>query len=489
MRCRRKFHRKGDPSARQEAENSMVFSSAEFLFLYFPIALLIYFICPRKVRNIWLLVISLVFYGWGEAKLVFLMVFTIIIDYIFGYLVDRYRENKKRSKLFLILAVVVNLTILGFFKYYDFICGTLNHIPGVNLPLLGLPLPIGISFYTFQALSYVIDVYRDDAKVQKNIASFGTYVTLFPQLIAGPIVRYKDIDRQLRDRTERVSLFASGVRTFVCGLGKKMILANVVGQIWETYRAVPLDQRTVVGSWIGIIAFSFQLYFDFSAYSDMAIGIGKMFGFTFLENFNYPYIAASITEFWRRWHISLSTWFRDNVYFPLGGSRKGKFKTYRNLLIVWLLTGIWHGASWNFVLWGVYYGVILMLEKGFLLKALEKVPSAVRHFYTLFLVLFGWLLFAFDDMGAGFVYLGNMFGAGSSAFVSQADIYCLIRNLLFFIILGIASTPLPKKLFYRLYFASKRFRYAVPVGTLLLLTVSTALVVNSGFNPFLYFRF
>lgn len=472
----------------------MVFSSLEFLFLYLPIALIPYFLFPVKWRNAWLFAVSLLFYGWGEPVYILLMVFTILVDYIAGYLVGKYENNRKKAKTVLIVSIVINLSILGFFKYFDFICQSiLNLIPGVNIPTLGLSLPIGISFYTFQALSYVIDVYRHDAPAQKKIVSFGTYVTLFPQLIAGPIVRYKDVNDQLNERHESVALFASGVRTFIAGLCKKIVFANVVGELWVYFRDIPDGQRSVVAAWVGIICYSFQLYFDFSAYSDMAIGLGKMMGFRFLENFNYPYISQSITEFWRRWHMSLSTWFRDNVYFPLGGSRCGKFKTYRNLLITWLATGIWHGAYWNYILWGLFYGAILMMEKGFLLKLLNKLPRFFRHIYTLVLVIFGWLLFVFEDLGAGMVYLKNMFGVGSSGIINQSDIYTILRNLPFFIILCIACTPLPKKLFYKFYFSQDKkgvvARYATSICCCAILVLCTAYLVDSTFNPFLYFRF
>lgn len=472
----------------------MVFSTLEFLFLYLVVAMGVYYIVPRNWRNIWLLIISLVFYGWGEPIYIFLMVFTIIVDYVCGFFVDKFRDDKKKAKTALVISIILNLAILGFFKYFDFICGSiLNLIPGVNIPLLGLSLPIGISFYTFQAMSYVIDVYRGDARVQKKITSFGAYVTLYPQLIAGPIVRYKDVDDQLNERHESVELFSSGVRTFMAGLAKKLLLANVVGELWSTIRDVPTDERTVAAAWFGIICYSFQLYFDFSAYSDMAIGLGKMIGFRFLENFNYPYISTSITDFWRRWHMSLSTWFRDNVYFPLGGSRCSKWKMYRNLFIVWLLTGIWHGAYWNYILWGVYYGVILVCEKAFLLKWLEKIPKFFCHVYSLLIVLFGWLIFVFEDTAAGWTYLKNMFGVGGAGFANGGDVYTLLRNLLFVAILCLATTPLPKKIFYKLYLSegksSKVMRVLVPVGCAVLLVICTAYMVDSTFNPFLYFRF
>ena len=471
----------------------MVFSSLEFLLLYLTVTLLLYFIVPLKLRNIVLLVVSLIFYGWGEPVYMFLMMFTIVVDYIFGMLVEKslLKNDRKHAKMHMIIAIVINLAILGFFKYFNFFIENLRLIPGLQFmqPIEALSLPIGISFYTFQALSYVIDVYRMDTPAQKNIASFGAYVTLYPQLIAGPIVRYKDVDDQLNEREHSVALFAEGTRTFIAGLCKKIFLANMVGQLWESFKAVPSNELTVVGAWIGMICYSFQIYFDFSAYSDMAIGLGKMIGFRFLENFNYPYISKSITEFWRRWHMSLGTWFRDYVYIPLGGNRCSKWKQLRNIFVVWFLTGFWHGASWNYILWGLYYFALLMIEKLFLLKKLEKAPAFVQHLYTLFFVLFGWLLFVFEDLGAGMVYLGNMFGIGGGGFIGALDIYNLLRNLIFFVILVIAATPLPKKIYQKLtekYEAAKiAFAGVGIVGVLM----SLAYLVDSTFNPFLYFRF
>ncbi len=470
----------------------MVFSSLEFLLIYLTVTLLVYFTVPLKARNIVLLVMSLIFYGWGEPLYVFLMVFTIAADYIFGLLVERSLSggNKKRAKGWLIAAVVLNLAILGFFKYYDFFVTNLRLIPGLSgLPLLGLELPIGISFYTFQALSYVIDVYRLDAAAQKNITAFGAYVTLYPQLIAGPIVRYKDVDDQLTSRTHSIELFAEGTRTFIAGMCKKVLFANTAGQLFEYFRDIPADSRTIVGAWIGIICYSFQIYFDFSGYSDMAIGLGKMIGFRFMENFNYPYISKSITEFWRRWHISLGVWFRDYVYIPLGGNRCSKLINIRNIFAVWFLTGFWHGASWNYILWGLYYFVLLMAEKLFLLKLLEKAPAVISRIYTLFFVLFGWLLFVSEDLSTGVVYLGNMFGIGTAAFASGLDIYNLARNLVFFAVLIIASTPIPKKIYYRLYEKSAAFRITAAAGGIAATLVCLAYLVDSSYNPFLYFRF
>ncbi len=470
----------------------MVFSSLEFLLLFLTVTLLVYFIVPLKLRNIVLLVVSLIFYGWGEPVYVFLMIFTITIDYIFGLFVELSlkRGDKKRARLHLILSVVINLAILGFFKYYNFFVSNLRLIPGLDwLPLLNIGLPIGISFYTFQALSYVIDVYRRDTGAQHNIASFGAYVTLYPQLIAGPIVRYKDVDDQLTVREHSVPLFAEGCRTFIAGMGKKILLANTAGQLWEYFRAIPTDERTVAAAWMGMLCYAFQIYFDFSGYSDMAIGLGKMIGFRFIENFNYPYISKSITEFWRRWHMSLSTWFRDYVYIPLGGNRCSKLKQLRNIFVVWFLTGFWHGASWNYILWGIYYFVLLMIEKTFLLDKLKKAPAFVSHIYTLFFILFGWLLFVFEDLSAGFVWLGNMFGVGTIQAVSAGDVYNLVRNLAFFVILAVAATPLPKKLYRKLTEKSNSARIVASAGGIVMLLVCMAYLVDSSFNPFLYFRF
>ena len=470
----------------------MVFSSLEFLLAFLTVTLLVYFVVPLKLRNIVLLIVSLIFYGWGEPVYVFLMIFTITVDYIFGLLVERAqkRDDPKRARLHLILSVVINLAILGFFKYYNFFVSNLRLIPGLDwLPLLDLELPIGISFYTFQALSYVIDVYRRDTGAQHNIASFGAYVTLYPQLIAGPIVRYKDVDDQLAVREHSVPLFAEGCRTFIAGMGKKILLANTAGQLWEYFRAIPTDERTVAAAWMGMLCYAFQIYFDFSGYSDMAIGLGKMIGFRFIENFNYPYISKSITEFWRRWHMSLSTWFRDYVYIPLGGNRCSKLKQLRNIFVVWFLTGFWHGASWNYILWGLYYFVLLMIEKTFLLDKLKKAPAFVSHIYTLFFILFGWLLFVFEDLSAGFVWLGNMFGVGTIQAVSSGDVYNLVRNLIFFVILAVAATPLPKKLYSKLTEKSNAARIVASAGGIVMLLVCMAYLVDSSFNPFLYFRF
>ncbi len=385
----------------------MLFSSNVFLFAFLPVVLLLYFICPRRLRNPVLLLWSLVFYGWGEPVYLFLMIATILLNYGFGLWIHKKQAAGEKAKLPLVLGVVANLVILGFFKYAGFFVQQLQAVvpflSGVKAPEISLP--IGISFYVFQSMSYVIDVYRNDAPVQKNPLTFGTYVTLFPQLIAGPIVRYKDVAEQMETRRENVHDFASGVQLFVLGLGKKVLLANPMGNLWNLLQA----EGGTLTAWVGILAYSLQIYFDFSGYSDMARGLGRMFGFEFLENFNYPYISASITEFWRRWHISLSTWFREYVYIPLGGNRKGLPRQILNLLIVWGLTGFWHGASWNFILWGLYYAVLLILEKLFLLKLLKKAPGIFGHLYTIFAVLLGWVLFYFENLFQPFWLLWRAF--------------------------------------------------------------------------------
>ncbi len=466
----------------------MVFSSLEFIFVFLASVLAVYYLVPPKARNIVLLLFSLVFYGWGEPVYVFLMIATITVDYICGYIIGRDLDSKpKRAKVTLIISIVINLALLGVFKYYDFFAGTLNSLLGRGVfPTLGLTLPIGISFYTFQALSYVIDVYRRDARVQKNIAAFGTYVTLFPQLIAGPIVRYADVDDQLRERTHSLTLFASGCRTFICGLAKKILLANAAGAMWNSLSAAA--EPDALGAWLAIVFYTFQIYFDFSGYSDMAIGLGKMFGFSFRENFYYPYVSESITEFWRRWHISLSTWFREYVYIPLGGNRKGVGRTYFNLFCVWLLTGLWHGASWNFVLWGLYYFALLVIEKTFLLRLLERAPKFLRHIYSMAAVIFGWLLFVIEDVSSIGAYLSRMFG-GTGVFATQITVYELVRNLMFLAILILASTPAPKKLWYKLYSKGTPWRIVQSVVCAIAFVLCIAYLVDSSYNPFLYFRF
>ncbi len=465
----------------------MVFSSLTFLLVFLPLVLLIYFAVPGGWKNAVLFLFSLLFYAWGEPVYVCLMIFSTVLDYTCGWLVDKYRGTNK-SKLGLMISVLTNLGLLFFFKYTDFFIGTINGIFHCELPLLNLPLPIGISFYTFQTMSYTIDVYRGDAKMQRNIISFGAYVSLFPQLIAGPIVRYQDIADQLNQRTHSFDKFGNGVKRFVTGLGKKVLLANNIGLLWDTISAS--SELTVVGAWLGIVAFGFQIYFDFSGYSDMAIGLGKMLGFEFLENFNYPYISKSITEFWRRWHMSLGTWFRDYVYIPLGGNRKGLPVQIRNIVIVWLLTGFWHGASWNFVLWGALYGVLLMAEKLFLLNWLKKAPAFLGHLYTLFFVLMGWVLFAFDDIGAGISYCGAMFGRNAE-FLNGQTVYQLLSYLPLLLVCILASTPLAKTAYQRISVRCGEglLTTADGLGVALVMALSVAYLISGSYNPFLYFRF
>ena len=459
------------------------------MFIYLPIVLAVYYICPLKWRNIWLFAVNLVFYGWGEPVYIVLMMFSITINYINGIFVDKYREkDHKKAKLVLIINIVINLALLMFFKYYDLFANTINDIAGsVLVSPLNIALPIGISFYTFQTMSYPIDLYRGDAKVQKNYINFGTYVALFPQLIAGPIVRYKDIDDQLSWREHSPDKFSSGVRRFTIGLAKKVLIANNIGLLWDNYSALPSSQLTVVGSWLGIIAFTFQIYFDFSGYSDMAIGLGRMLGFEFLENFNYPYISRTVTEFWRRWHISLSTWFRDYVYIPLGGNRKGKARQYLNIFIVWALTGLWHGANWTFMLWGIYYAVWLIIEKQWLGKILDRLPSFVGHIYTGLIFICGWVIFQLDSVQAVGAYFRSMFGFGDAGFASSTDLYYLGAYAVMLIVCCVASTPLLKDLFKKM--PVKAQSSLAPVLIVAGLCVSTAYLVDSTYNPFLYFRF
>lgn len=476
----------------------MVFSSILFLFRFLPIVILLYFILPRKFRNLVLLISSLIFYAWGEPRYVVLMMATILVDYITGIMLEGYinRGKAREAKITLIIAVILNLSGLCFFKYIGFITDNINNIPGVDLTVLKIALPIGISFYTFQSMSYIVDVYWGVCKAQHNIISFGTYVTLFPQLIAGPIVQYKTIAEQLDHRRENTSQFSEGIMRFMSGLGKKVLFANNIGVLWDRISVIPIEQLPALTAWLGTLAFAFQIYFDFSGYSDMAIGLGKMFGFTFLENFNYPYLSKSITEFWRRWHISLGTWFREYLYIPLGGNRCSRAKQIRNIAIVWLLTGLWHGASWNFVAWGGYFGILLLMEKLFLGKWLVKLPGFLQHIYTLMIVLISWVLFAFEDMGQAFAYIGAMFGGGAG-FVNETTLYFLTSNLLLLFLLMLGATSYPKR------WVGKIMAHASQGNTLLqcsylamvnmylivVFLLSIAYLVDSTYNPFLYFRF
>lgn len=470
----------------------MVFSSLIFLFAYLAVTLVLYYAVPFKARNAVLFVVSLIFYGWGEPKYIVVMLFSILVAYIFGFFVGKYRESApKKARAYLIVSIILNLSALLFFKYANFFIENLALIPGLGglKPIEGLKLPVGISFYTFQIMSYTIDVYRGDARVQRRIVPFGAYVTLFPQLIAGPIVRYSDVDEQLTNRKETVDKFASGVQRFCAGLAKKVLLADTVYVLLGYYHDAFAFEQTVLGAWLIVILYTFQIYFDFSGYSDMAIGLGRMLGFEFLENFNYPYISKSITEFWRRWHISLSTWFREYVYIPLGGNRRGKLRQYRNIAVVWLLTGFWHGASWNFLLWGAYFCVLLIVEKLFLYKWLQKAPAVLAHLYTMFFVCISWLIFYFTDLGEGLTCLKAMFGVGVSSFATPTVVYDLLRYLPLLLICVLAATPLPKRLFDALKNRFVTMRYAQVLLIAGAFLVITAYLVDSTFSPFLYYRF
>ena len=471
----------------------MVFSSLNFMYLFLPVCLLLYFILRGiKARNDLLLAMSLLFYAWGEPKWIVLMIVTTLVDYGAGLLVDKYR-GQKQAKWALAGSVVITLSFLAIFKYLGFFNQNLNSIFGAELPTQIFNLPIGISFYTFQAITYVVDVYRGKARVQRSYANLLLYVSLFPQLIAGPIVRYTDIAEQLESRETTVEGFARGITRFVTGLGKKVLLANIAGQIATSLIGGDLSKASVLGAWLGIFAYTFQIYFDFSGYSDMAIGLGHMFGFTYVENFNYPYISRSITEFWRRWHISLSTFFRDYVYIPLGGNRRHQL---RNMFIVWALTGLWHGASWNFVLWGLYYFVFLAIEKLFLGKYLEKLPAVVGHVYALFIVVVGWVFFYFDDVSRLGQMLKLMFGFSGQAGMMPTDTILLKNHLVFFIVAIIACIPVSKLVKALLIRFSRRGTVQEAVAgavgivyDVALLFFSTAALVGASYNPFLYFRF
>ncbi|UOW68318.1 MBOAT family O-acyltransferase [Paraclostridium bifermentans] len=468
----------------------MVFSSIVFLFTFLPITLILYYISPRKMKNIVLLLISLIFYAWGEPVYVFLMMFTTVFDYLIGLLINKYRRNRIKSKRIFIFAVLVNLGILGFFKYYGFVIENINSVFSLNIGYNQLPLPIGISFYTFQTLSYVIDVYLDKVKVQKSLISFGLYVTMFPQLVAGPIVRYTDIDYQLKHRTHSMNKFGEGVDRFIQGLSKKVLLANNIGMIFTSIQQYDASEISVLTAWLAIAAYTLQLYFDFSGYSDMAIGLGKMLGFDFIENFNYPYISKSVTEFWRRWHISLGSWFREYVYIPLGGNRCSTIFQLRNLCIVWFLTGLWHGADWNFILWGLYYGLILIIEKFLLKDILERMPSLIQHLYTMVLVMIGWTFFGIESIQKSLEYIKVMFFLNGNKIIDSTFIYYLHTNLILLIILILCSTPIVNKVFKKIIQNGRMEGVTLAVTVqFVLLFLSIAYLVNETYNPFLYFRF
>lgn len=468
----------------------MVFSSMTFLFAFLPITLLLYYAAPRKLKNPLLALSGIVFYAWGEPYYVFLMLFTILVDYGAGLLIERYRDDRKKRLLFLILSVVLNLGFLGLFKYGSFVVQNINALFGAELMDPKLALPIGISFYTFQAMSYTIDLYRGNIKVQRNVVNFAAYVTMFPQLIAGPIVRYSDVEQELAERTVDTDSMADGISFFIRGLAKKVLLANNIGLLWTTVKAMDPASVPVLTAWIGILAFAFQIYFDFSGYSDMAVGLGRMLGFHFPQNFDHPYVSKSITEFWRRWHITLSAWFRSYVYIPLGGNRGGAWRTIRNLAVVWLLTGLWHGASWNFVLWGAYFGLLLILEKFVWGKALLKLPGILQWLYTFLLVLFGWVLFEMNTPAGIGGYFTAMFGLNGAGFANSESIFLLLSNLVLFFFCAVGSATMLRR---AVSSVGERlpgiWRLLKTLGLLVLFGICICYLVTSSYNPFLYFNF
>ncbi len=467
----------------------MIFSSIPFLYYFLPCVLILYFMAPRKLKNLVLLLTSLIFYAWGEPKFVLAMLLTILQGYIFGMLIEKYRD--RRAGICLAVSATVSLGLLAYCKYADFFIENFNAVTGLSVPLLRVTLPIGISFYTFQILSYIVDVYRGTVPAQRNFIDLAAYIAMFPQLIAGPIVRYSDISAQLKNRTHSVSKSALGIRRFVLGLGKKILFANTLGELGSIFK--DSGDKSVLFFWMYAIACALQIYFDFSGYSDMAIGLGKVFGFDFLENFNYPFISKSVTEFWRRWHMSLGSWFRDYVYIPLGGNRVKKFRWLCNLMIVWFLTGFWHGAAWNFILWGLFFGVLLIIEKLWLLKVLEKEKTGlVRHIYVLLVVLFSFLLFDAADISQAWYNISSMFGAGDLPLVSAESLYYLKSYGVILAAAAIGSTPLISQGIRKLRERSvpeKLLNVAEPVFLVAVMLVITGYIVDGSFNPFLYFRF
>ena len=457
----------------------MVFSSITFLYYFLPITLIFYFLMPQKLKNLILLIMSLFFYFYGEPKYIIVLIFSCIYNYYFGKLI----EKSEHKKIYLIINLITNFGILFYFKYFNFFLENINNFIGTNYSIY-IIMPIGISFFTFQATSYIIDIYKGKIKSAKNILTFATYLTLFPQLIAGPIVRYETIEKELKERKVNFETFGNGVRRFVIGLSKKVLLANVLGELSQNLSVV--TTKTILSHWIIAISDTLQIYFDFSGYSDMAIGLGLMFGFKFLENFNYPLIAKSITDFWRRWHISLSSWFKDYVYIPLGGSKVSNLKRYRNILIVWMITGFWHGASWNFIVWGLYFAIFLIIEKAFLLKILEK-HKILSHVYTILIVVISFVIFNRTNFSDIQLFLENMFGFGNLTFTNIETNYYL-KNYTFIILTAIICSMSYKKIYIRIK-DNKVFNFIEPIIVIILLILCTAYIVNESFNPFLYFRF
>ncbi len=470
----------------------MVFSSEVFLFGFLAVVLPLYFLCPKKLRNLWLFISSLVlFYAWDVPSYALIMLFTITFDYFAGRLIGHFHAIDKGAfaRLTLIVTAIVNIGMLAFFKYTNLFISNINNLADTGIPLLDITLPIGISFYTFQTMSYVIDVYWKRCAVQRNFFDFGAYVTMFPQLIAGPIVRYVDVEKELSDRRENFHDFGSGVKRFTYGLAKKILIANAMGEIWKEISS--MANPPVLTAWLGALAFTFHIFFDFAGYSDMAIGMGKMMGFRFPENFDLPYISRSITEFWRRWHMTLGTWFREYVYIPLGGNRKGTKRQILNLLIVWGLTGFWHGASWNFALWGLYFGIILILEKLFLLKLLERLPRIISHIYTMLLVVLGWVIFANENFVEMADYLRNLLTSPAGLYDGYTA-FLLLSNLAVWLLAVVFSTSLPRNLGEKFSQWQEKHKFLgilEVVSVTALLLISIAFMVDGSYNPFLYFRF
>jgi len=470
----------------------MVFSSVLFLFRFFPLFFVCYYLLPGRMKNVILFLGSLFFYAWGEPVYIILMLLSILMNYYCGLDIDGKRNSPQLARRSLIFAVAANVLVLGFFKYYGLIMETVNGTLPVDIPYRVLPLPIGISFYTFQALSYIVDVYRGEARAQKKFTWFASYICMFPQLIAGPIIRYVDIEEQLRQRSFGIVKFGRGAMFFIRGLAKKVVIANSIGTVYEQVMQLPVGTVSVLTSWVGCLAYAFQIYFDFSGYSDMAVGLGKMFGFEFRRNFHYPYVSKSITEFWRRWHISLSTWFREYVYIPLGGNRCGGQRNMVNLILVWALTGLWHGAEWNFLFWGLYYGVLLILEKHVWGALMDRLPGVIQHIYTFVLVMVGWVFFFSPDLGSALDYIGMMFGMGASALADRQAVFLLTTHWLLFLLCILGSSSIGwtiLRAFMESYKKGRTQRIMSCVIYMGIFLVSVAFLVTETFNPFLYFRF
>ena len=463
----------------------MIFSSIPFLFFFFPLFILLYFTLPFKYKNYILLLFSLIFYAWGEPIYILLMIFSSIVDFINGKNIEKYKDDNKKKKIYLIISIIINISLLGFFKYADFFIKVINNILNLDIPLLNLGLPIGISFFTFQTMSYSIDVYRGDVKAEKDFLTFMTYVCMFPQLIAGPIVRYETVSNELHKRDINFKKFADGFTRFLRGLFKKVLIANNIGLLFTLITSSEVNDISIMTGVLAIVSYAFQIYFDFSGYSDMAIGMGNMCGFTFLENFNYPYISKSITEFWRRWHISLSSWFKDYVYIPLGGSRVNILKNIRNILVVWILTGFWHGASWNFIFWGLYYGILLLLEKFVLKKYIDKLPDFVKHIYTIILVFIGWMIFAFDDSKYLFGFIKAL---TSNKFVDSAFLYYFKNYFLILVVATVFSLPVYPKVKEKMNNTIFTSLLSISIYVILFI-ITLSYLVSDTYNPFLYFRF